>query len=49
MEMMKIKSNLILTMENNYAKADFDVITNEIVFQINEKIRKLLKIKDEKN
>ena len=44
---MKIKSNLILTFENDYENVDVDIITNEITSQINEKIKKILKIKDE--
>ena len=44
---MAIKSNLILAMKNNAKRNDFDVITNEIVFEISEKIRKIRKIKEE--
>ncbi len=46
---MKIKSNLILTQENDYSKLDYDVITDELVTKIKGKINQLLKTKDEKN
>ena len=45
--MMTIKSNLILAMKNNETIENFDVITNEMVFEIAEKMRKIRKIKDE--
>ena len=44
---MAIKSNLILTMNKDSVIEDFYLITNEIVFEISEKICKVRKNKDE--